>query len=78
MLGEDVSVAHCLYITGHSEINMAGDSDLKLLGESGTTVAHCPYCHSKRRKYIAILWKISGVQGKHDDTDTFRQTLSRK
>ena len=42
MLGEDVSVAHCLYITGHSEINMAGDSDLKLLGESGTTVAHCP------------------------------------
>src|SRR5699024_10642405 len=42
MLGEDVTVAHCLNITGQSEINMAGDKDLKLLGGSRTTVAHCP------------------------------------
>lgn len=43
MLGEDVIVPHCLYVTGHSEVYPAGDSDLKLLGESHTTVAHCPY-----------------------------------
>ena len=43
MLGEDVIVAHCLYITGHSVINMAGDKDLRLLGDSHTTVAHCPW-----------------------------------
>lgn len=42
MLGEDVTVAHCLYITGHNMINMAGDKDLRLLGDSKTTVAHCP------------------------------------
>lgn len=47
MLGEDVVVAHCLYITGHSAINMAGDSDLKLLGDSKTTVAHCPIAISR-------------------------------
>lgn len=43
MLGEDVIVAHCLYIQGHSSINMAGDKDLRLLGDSRTTVAHCPW-----------------------------------
>ena len=47
MLGEDVIVPHCLYITGHSSINMAGDSDLKLLGDSKTTVAHCPIAISR-------------------------------
>ncbi|HQB64003.1 MAG TPA: amidohydrolase family protein [Sedimentibacter sp.] len=43
MLGEDVIVAHCLYIQGHSGINMAGKQDLKLIGDSRTTVAHCPW-----------------------------------
>lgn len=47
MLGEDVIVAHCLYITGHNLINMAGDGDLKLLGNSKTTVAHCPIAISR-------------------------------
>lgn len=47
MLGEDSIVAHCLYITGHSAINMAGDSDLRLLGDSKTTVAHCPIAISR-------------------------------
>lgn len=47
MLGEDVIVAHCLYITGHNLINMAGDGDLKLLGNSKTNVAHCPIAISR-------------------------------
>ena len=61
LLGDDVILAHCLYITGHSAINMAGDSDLKLLGDSHTTVVHCPWAlarggstlqsFSKYRKY---------------------------
>ncbi len=43
MLGEDVIVAHCLYISGHSAVNMAGDGDLRLLGGTKTTIAHCPW-----------------------------------
>lgn len=43
MLGEDVIVAHCLYITGHDRVYHGTDDDLILLGDSHTTVAHCPW-----------------------------------
>lgn len=42
MLGEDVVVAHCVYIKGHENVFMAGKQDLKLLADSKTTVAHSP------------------------------------
>lgn len=41
LLGEDLIIAHCCCITGHSQINMRG-RDLLLLGQAGATVAHCP------------------------------------
>lgn len=41
LLGEDLIIAHCCCITGHSQINMRG-RDLELLGQARTTVAHCP------------------------------------
>ena len=41
LLGEDLVIAHCCCITGHSQIFMRG-KDLQLLGRAGATVAHCP------------------------------------
>ena len=41
LLGEDLVIAHCCCITGHSQIYMRG-RDLQLLGQAGATVAHCP------------------------------------
>ena len=41
LLGQDLVIAHCCCITGHSQINMRG-RDLQLLGNAGATVAHCP------------------------------------
>lgn len=41
LLGKDLVIAHCCCVTGHSQINMRGH-DLRLLGEAGATVAHCP------------------------------------
>lgn len=41
LLGEDLIIAHCCCITGHSQIYMRG-RDLQLLGQAGATVAHCP------------------------------------
>ena len=41
LLGEDLVIAHCCCITGHSQIYMRG-RDLQLLGKKGVTVAHCP------------------------------------
>ena len=52
MLGEDVIIAHCLYIAGHSRIYMAGNRDLKLLGESGATVAHCPWALARSGNFL--------------------------
>lgn len=42
MIGQDVVVAHCVYIQGHDQVFIHGDNDLKILGDSHTTVAHCP------------------------------------
>lgn len=42
MVGSDVVVGHCYLIQGHSNIHMYGDDDIRILSESGTTVAHCP------------------------------------
>jgi len=42
MLGDDVIVAHCVYVTGHSQMFIKGEKDLELLSKTGTTVAHSP------------------------------------
>lgn len=41
LLGEDLIIAHCCCITGHSQIFMRG-KDLDLLSKAKATVAHCP------------------------------------
>lgn len=42
-LGEDVILAHCVFIDGHSRTGWPNPAhDLDLLGRTHTTVAHCP------------------------------------
>jgi cytosine/adenosine deaminase-related metal-dependent hydrolase len=44
LLGSDLIAGHCILIGGHSKIGYADPwgRDIKLLAETGTTVAHCP------------------------------------
>lgn len=42
MLGEDVVLAHCVFISGHSQVFIRDDRDLNLLGRTKSNVAHSP------------------------------------
>ncbi len=42
LLGPGTIVGHAITVDHHSWINWHSDDDLRLLGESGTAVAHCP------------------------------------
>jgi 5-methylthioadenosine/S-adenosylhomocysteine deaminase len=46
-LGERTILGHALLIAGHSWVQFPGD-DLRLLAESGTAVAHCPWVFGRR------------------------------
>lgn len=46
-LGPDLSIAHCIFIAGHSWLAYPADNDLELLADSGTKVAHCPWVFSR-------------------------------
>jgi 5-methylthioadenosine/S-adenosylhomocysteine deaminase len=47
-LGPEVILGHCLYTGGHSQIAYPFDGDLKLVAQSGASVAHCPLVFSRR------------------------------
>ncbi|MDL2293320.1 amidohydrolase family protein [Ruminococcaceae bacterium OttesenSCG-928-D13] len=72
MLGEDTIIAHCLYIAGHSHIYMAGNRDLKLLGDTKSTVAHCPWALARAGNTLQSFarYKKAGVN-LGIGTDTF-------
>lgn len=42
LLGEDVVLAHCVFVSGHSKVFIKNNNDLKLLGSSKSNVAHSP------------------------------------
>jgi cytosine/adenosine deaminase-related metal-dependent hydrolase len=42
LLGPHVSLAHCIFVAGHSWTATPAENDLQLLADSGTHVAHCP------------------------------------
>ncbi len=48
LLGLDVILGHCLFISGHSSTVYSGGRDLELLAESGCTVAHSPLVFARR------------------------------
>jgi len=59
MLGEDVIIGHCIFTTGHSSVFIPGNDDLKLLGKSRSTVAHCPSVFAKGGVLLESFRKYS-------------------
>jgi 5-methylthioadenosine/S-adenosylhomocysteine deaminase len=47
-LGENATVAHCIFLDHHSWTRWHGQHDLDLLADSGTSVAHCPNVFARR------------------------------
>jgi cytosine/adenosine deaminase-related metal-dependent hydrolase len=47
-LGPEVILGHCLYTGGHSQTAYPFTDDLRLIAESGATVAHCPVVFARR------------------------------
>lgn len=48
VLGDDVLLAHALYVAGHHTVSHPYADDLELLGGSGTHVAHSPTAFARR------------------------------
>jgi cytosine/adenosine deaminase-related metal-dependent hydrolase len=49
MLGPATTLTHAIYLRGHPDLGGGSmDADLRLLGESGTNVAHCPVVYTRR------------------------------
>ncbi len=71
LLGEDLVIAHCICITGHTQINISG-RDLALLGKSHSTVAHCPWALAKEGDLLQSFAKYqSAGVNMGIGTDTF-------
>ena len=47
LLGNDLIVGHCIYVSGHGRTAYPGDGDLQLLAKYGASVAHCPWVFAK-------------------------------
>lgn len=43
LLGPDLIVAHAAFVSGHSRVRYPGNDDLRLLADTQSTVAHCPW-----------------------------------
>jgi cytosine/adenosine deaminase-related metal-dependent hydrolase len=59
LLGNDLIIGHCIYISGHSWTTYPGDEDLRLLAQHGVSVAHCPWVFARKG---AILESFSKYQ----------------
>jgi 5-methylthioadenosine/S-adenosylhomocysteine deaminase len=47
LLGDDLTVGHCIFISGHSRTAYPGDDDLTLLSRYNVSVAHCPWVFAR-------------------------------
>src|SRR6266851_6857620 len=47
-LGPEVILGHCLYVGGHSQVAYPFEQDVRIVAESGASVAHCPLVFSRR------------------------------
>lgn len=74
LLGPGLSVAHCLFIGGHSWSGTPAENDLQLLADSGTHVAHCPGVFARGGVALESLprYRARGVR-LAIGTDTFPQ-----
>lgn len=64
LLGPDVVLGHCLYVTGHPFADRNGDGDLRLLAAAGASVAHSPVAVARRGAALHSLarYKALGVR----------------
>jgi 5-methylthioadenosine/S-adenosylhomocysteine deaminase len=76
LCGPDVSIAHAVFIAGHSWTATPPEDDLELLARSGTTVAHCPQVFARTGVSLESLpaYLRAGVRVALG-TDTFPQDL---
>lgn len=81
ILGDDFIAGHSIFVSGHSSTGYSDpwDKDIRLLAESGTTVAHCPIVFA--RYGIAMesyhKYRSMGVN-MAIGTDSFPQDLLRE
>ena len=76
LCGPDVSIAHAVFIAGHSWTATPPEDDLELLARSQTTVAHCPQVFARTGVSLESLpsYLRAGVRVALG-TDTFPQDL---
>jgi cytosine/adenosine deaminase-related metal-dependent hydrolase len=48
ILNENLIIAHCIFISGHSWTAYPGNMDLQMLSESNASIAHCPLVYARR------------------------------
>ena len=48
ILDNNLIIAHCIFISGHSWTAYPDNSDLELLSKSGATIVHCPLVYARR------------------------------
>jgi cytosine/adenosine deaminase-related metal-dependent hydrolase len=56
MLRPTLAIGHCNFISDNANMNYAVKDDLKLLGQSGTSVSHCPINIARRGRALDS-WK---------------------
>ncbi|MFC1803591.1 amidohydrolase family protein [Thermoproteota archaeon] len=81
LLGDDFIAGHAIYVSGHSKLDYSDplDTEIRLLSESGSSVAHCPrpfarygYALESFSKYLRMGVNV-GI-----GTDTFPQEMLRE
>jgi 5-methylthioadenosine/S-adenosylhomocysteine deaminase len=76
LLGPRLSVAHCIFVAGHSWTATPAENDLELLADSGTFVAHCPNVFARGGVVMESLARYLGRGVKLAlGTDSFPQDL---
>jgi cytosine/adenosine deaminase-related metal-dependent hydrolase len=75
-LGPDVLLGHCVFHTGHSWAHYPYIDDLRILADSGASVAHAPYKYAKMGVMLESLerYRQMGINVALG-TDTFPQDL---
>lgn len=81
LLGRDTIAGHCVMKSGHSKVGYTDpwENDLRILSESGTSVAHCPVVFSRYGVALESYWKYvrAGINVTIG-TDTFPQDMIRE
>ena len=72
LLGERAILPHGIYVSGHPQVSLEGDEDLRRLVGSGATIAHCPLVFGRDGEHLSSFaaYQARGVRFGMG-TDTF-------